>query len=396
MKKYMILIIALFAINAYSMEWEFDDAYKNERLYIHALTNYELNPKWHLDWEKNFIHRNGMKLSFGSVTTEELMCNVQLVINEELGNGWRFREYFHWYASRHRNTEEKSNFMGFEKEIWNGFSSFLLFHTAYHKEEMDMKWGVGYANPNREKYVRFAIAWNDFVYDSKNDKGGKTLQNAPVFQWNARVGKGNWWIFSQGKYTDGFKRNYADPELSSVSFHQQKINDAAIKFYYELSPTSLIEISTFYYYFYERKRYRTPEYDYSYRNNIYQHTLRYLFDLNSRINLRSSVHYVWQNSDANGFRNYTYERRELFFPAIFVEFRLAQEILELGYFGSSYKWDHDEGINADDFSEDGYIDKLKLGWTHEFNDHAKLQVSISHVVSISGFGGGNLQYIMFF
>ena len=47
-------------------------------------------------------------------------------------------------------------------------------------------------------------------------------------------------------------------------------------------------------------------------------------------------------------------------------------------------------------SLDEYRDKLILGWRHHFSADAQILISVSHEVSVMGFGGGNLQFQMFF
>ena len=43
-----------------------------------------------------------------------------------------------------------------------------------------------------------------------------------------------------------------------------------------------------------------------------------------------------------------------------------------------------------------YRDKLIVGWRYNFSPDARILLSVSHEVSARGFGGGNVQFQMFF
>ena len=66
-------------------------------------------------------------------------------------------------------------------------------------------------------------------------------------------------------------------------------------------------------------------------------------------------------------------------------------IIEVGYMGSLQRWDY-QGTNFEPPQWENYIDKVKLGYTFQFKDKAFLQFSVSHVTTIWGFGGGNVQF----
>ena len=63
---------------------------------------------------------------------------------------------------------------------------------------------------------------------------------------------------------------------------------------------------------------------------------------------------------------------------------------------SIYDYEYQDFGYKSDYSDKRYTDKLKLGWIYSFPNNAQINISLSHQVSIGGFGGANLQYIMFF
>ena len=401
MKKNLISIIVIFFfsnvnIHANPFAWNFERHYKDKLLYIHSLLNYELNPLWHFNWEENLIRKSGIIVSFGSVEIDDLLCNTQVVINQNLGSGWWFRAKSNWYASQHKNTEEKSNFLGFEKNVFKNYSLFFLLAPAFNKEEFDIKMGISITNSNLKKYFRVALCLDDFVYDQKNDKGGKTSREPVGIEWLLRYGKNKLWFFSEGKYSKGFKRNYRDIKRSpEVNFHQQQINNLNMKLHYHVPQKMLLQFSFSHYHFSETKKFYDSALDYSYLNEINDCAFKSIFRITNKNRIRLESHYIIQNSNCCGFKNFKYKRRELL-PAFFYEYILKKNTWEVGLMGAMYNWDYDAKNSLENYDQNDFVDKVKLGWTYNFNQKANLQISISHVISINGFGGGNVQYLMFF
>lgn len=394
----LLLIILLFksAIFAADFKWTFERGYKNDMLHLHSFVNYEFNPLWHYTWEKNLLKGNGFKFCIGSVTTNDLIGDGQLVINQDLGAGWRFLGYGDWYASRHQNTEEKSIFLGFEKRVIRNIHLFILFNPSSDKEFTDVNMGFSLIGSNRENYLRAALSLEDFVYDEKNDLGGQSNQYPVGVQWLIRYEIKKWCFYGEGKYSSGFERRYPDMELSpDMNFHQQQIDKFNTKLYYHITGASLLELSLYHYHFKEGKLYYESEFDYSYINYINNLTVKYVVPFKEKGRIHLQLHYLIKNANSDGYKGHDYRRKE-FLPAIFYEYILPKNIFEFGYMSSIYDWNYDSITNVNDYLDEGYIEKVKFGWTYHFNENTKLQLSISHVVSITNFGGANLQYMMLF
>ncbi|MBF0226569.1 MAG: hypothetical protein HQK76_14030 [Desulfobacterales bacterium] len=377
-----------------SFAFNFDSEYKNEKLYLHEIVNYSLNPHWDNEWEKNYFKQNGIKLSFGSIASDKLLCIGDIVINQELDKNLTFRYFFKWRASKYRNTEEKNSYFGLEKALYNNISVFFMLNPAYNKDELDGLLGISIMDYSFEQYIRVSLCYDDFIYDKKNSMGGKT-EKAPIgVKWDIRIGSDTLWLFSEGKYSSGFKRKYPIIELSPiVTSHEQQINDVILKLYLKINSNSLSEINYYHYHFYEVKKHYKNLDNYSYLNEINNISLKYMLSLTYDDRIRTEINYLFQNSKAFGCRDYKYHRHD-FMPAIFYEHDFENTSFEIGYMSSTFNWDNNELNNA--YTNSGYIDKIKMGWTYFFGNKAKLQLSVSHVLSVSGFGGGNLQYILIF
>jgi hypothetical protein len=117
------------------------------------------------------------------------------------------------------------------------------------------------------------------------------------------------------------------------------------------------------------------------------------FQQNHRIRLMGQV--IGQDALNYGYQAHLFDRNDLLCGG-FYEYILGSHSIELGYMFTIYDYEYqDYGYRAD-FNEKGYTDKLKLGWLYSFPNNAIINISLSHQVSIGGFGGANLQYIMFF
>lgn len=399
MKRLLILFATLFWFSSSpggEPGREYEEPYRDRLLYVHAFLNYELNAFWLYEWEQRFFSSNGFRLTVGSVTTTDLLGDGQLALNPDLGGGWRFRGVGTWLATRHLNVEEKSTFMGLERHIFREFSIFLLTDPAYDKENTDASLGVLAADKSREKYLSVALVWDDFVYGEKNSRGGVSIRDPLAFQWFLRYGKDKWWVYSEGKLSTGFERSFPDQELSPrEQYHRQRIQHLAAKAYYRPAPSTILAGSFYYYRFDEAKNFYRAEYNYRYHNALYGGSLECIFPAGTRARFRALSHYVRQEAGSSGFNSHDFRRGDLL-AGVFYERLFARHSLDLGYMAAFFDWNYNGFAGQGDDRQSGYVDKLKLGWSYAFAKSARIHISISHQVNVGGFGGANLQYLMFF
>lgn len=396
-RKTILLIVIFFIFNSIlAFEWTYDQGNVDERLYLHVATNYAFDQDWSRAWEKNYLKASGIRMNYGSVTTSELLSDFQILINEQIAKGWKFHSHFIQYDSRHRNDKVESNFIGLEKSIFSNISLFALFSPYFDKEKIDSKVGLTISSSNQKKYLRLSYVFDDFVYEQKNSLSGKTIQKPGRLDWKLRTGGKNWTIYSDGQYSRAFKREFQDRERSpEINWHSQSIDDITTKLYYRPTENIFLEFRNWYYQFYEAKNFWNPLYNFSYQNTIYQNSVYGTFQINKKFDIRYEFHHIYQNSEADGYQEYDFKRREIFFPDIFIDYKTGHEIFTLGYFGTSYTWQKENHL-SDDSEQKGYEDKLIAGWQHSFSSKTKLKLSISHSTTYHGFGGGNIQYMMYF
>jgi hypothetical protein len=392
------LAVLLVSVPTYAQafDWEFDDFYTSNLLYLHPVVNYELHPLWYRDWEDNLYSSNSVRFSFGSVTLTELFSDSRIVINEHLIHGLWFRLDDTWYASHHVDREERTRRVGLEQYLWEGFSTFCYGDLAFNKEEADILFGISVTDSTRRLFARVAFLDEDQFYDEKNDMAGKTQRRPLGLTWalNHRIGLLR--VFSEGRCSSGFHRTFADSALSlGLSSHSLKDNRALIKLYYCPNEASLWEFAVARSFFSESKEYHDSAFDYDYTNRVTSYNLRCLFRIREQKRLRIGSYYIKQIAEASKYEEYSYRRNEVL-PYLFLEIERPFGTVELCYLGSYSTCTYHAAEDADDYDTDSYVDKIKLGYSYGFSEKAKIQLSVSHVLAIEEFGGGNAQFLLFF
>ena len=392
---FLIFFLAL-KITAAPDEWLFERSYKDSRLFLHAFINYSFDLDEDYEWEKYRLSRNGTRFAAGSVSTNDLLINGQLMVNQDLGNGWYFLNRLHYHATRHYHTEEKTVLLGLEKTIYKHYSTFILIQPSFDKEYTDIRFGVSSTDQNREKYMRIALVLDDPLYDHKTKLGSETTQYPVGIHWLFRVEKNNWCIFSEGKWTTGHKRRYIKPELSPViRFHQQQINHMTIKLYYRFQNGSLLQFSAEHYDFLESHRYYQAENNYRFSDQLTHGAVKYLMRIHPNSHLILQAHGVWMNAESCGYRAHDFSRLDMM-PAAFYKFFTGKNTLIFGYFHSQFEWEYLSRAGIRNYNKQGLTEKLLIGWSWQFNKQANIQISLSHETELNNFGGGSIRYRIFF
>ena len=110
-----LILYILFPLLGKADEWDFDDAYREELLYMHAFVNYDFDPDWQQRWEKKLMKDKGLRISYGSVTSNKLFQHEDVIINQNLGDGWWFRGNFKRYFGRYKDISEDVHFIEFQR-----------------------------------------------------------------------------------------------------------------------------------------------------------------------------------------------------------------------------------------------------------------------------------------
>lgn len=399
--KQQLLAILLLAAGANAQtrdaDWEFEDPYKDQMLYLHALVNYSYDLQWQYDWERRQFVNNAIRINTGSVTSKELLTDIDLNINQPLNDKWRFQGSFRRNGLRQRPEREDRLLVGFERSLFESSAVYVTVNPEFNKEFIDVAVGYTFYRDDRQQYIRVGTLIEDVNYETKNDLGGKTDQQPIALQWALRLGLANdWYIYSDGEVGSGFERSFPDATASpDVSHHDRRSNSAQLRVSRASDDGTVWSAWVEWYDFNEVKWFRQPGLDYDYENTQLDFAVEHVRMLGARHRLRLLMHYVDQKADSHGFNEHDYDRADVVGGA-FYEYLWPNSGATFAYaFGQP-----DIVFQAPDAAEsyklDDYRDKLSIGWRYNFSKDAQIHVSISHEVSVNGFGGGAVRFQMFF
>jgi hypothetical protein len=374
----------------------YEEPYHDHILYLHPLLNYAPPIDWQYDWDQNLYKCNGFYISTGSVTTDDLLIDGRLVINQALGKGWWFRGSGMWYESRHLYHFGNSIFMGMDKQIFRQAHLFLQVNPTFDKEYTDVITGVAIYNKNNEHYLRLGLLLEDFIYDEKNDANGKSDQTPLALRWYLRYTWRDFTFYSDGKYSRGFKRYFPDRRKSpQITSHAQHIDHSVSKIYYRWQTRNLFEISYSTYFFDEQQTYIDSVENYEYGNDLNDWGCEaYIAFINDNF-IRFIGHYLAQKARAWEYHAHCFSRND-YLLGMFYERYIKDSRIDFGYMISFFDFTYRALAGQSSYTREGYVDKLKLGWTYQFPQNSRIHLSLSHELSSGEFGGANLQYLMFF
>ena len=399
--KQQLLAFLLLATSANAQmrdaNWEFEDPYKDQMLYLHALVNYSYDLQWQYDWERRQLVSNAIRVNTGSVTSKELLTDIDLNINQALNDKWRFQGSFRRNGLRQRPEREDRLLVGFERSLFENSAVYVTVNPEFNKEFIDAAVGYTFYRDDRQQYIRVGTLIEDINYETKNDFGGKTEQHPIALQWALRLGLANdWFIYSDGEVGSGFERSFPDATASpDVSHHDRQSNSAQLRVSRASDDGSAWSAWVEWYDFNEVKWFRQPGLDYDYENTQLDFAVEHIRMLGARHRLRLLMHYVDQKAKSRGFNEHDYDRADVL-GGIFYEYLWPNSGATFAYAFGQPDIDFQAPDVAESYMLDEYRDKICIGWRYSFSEDAQVHVSVSHEVSVNGFGGGAVRFQMFF
>ena len=379
--------------------WPFDRFYDSDVVYLHPLVSFALSPFWERDWERSQLSHSGIRLSAGSVTTHDLLTESFVNVNQPLGDTrYRFLYFLDWFGGQHLDVGGVQQFMGFEASVVGPLGVLALAQPEPNKEHADMAFGVVLAGEDRESYLRASVRFDDFLYDDKNDRGGESIQESVSLQWTGRYAKGRWEGFTSGRLSSPSERVFPDTLLSpDITGETRVLDRVRFRGRYLTSDESFVELGFWHYGFEDGQMWRNEDASYDYRNRLWVLSAHYAITFGDGAwRAWPGVRVLFQEAAAEGFRTYDFSRTD-WMPSAFVEYFLSpSHSFEVGYMASASDRTLEELDPEASFAKTSHADKVKGGWTYHFSPLARIQLSLSHRVSVDKFGGGNVQFVMFF
>jgi hypothetical protein len=119
--------------------------------------------------------------------------------------------------------------------------------------------------------------------------------------------------------------------------------------------------------------------------------MRSVVALGPRWTGRFELHLVDRNKTADRTVHERYERREVM-PAGFAVWQASErQAIEVAYMLSSYEWTEQYTPGAPADTREGTTEKVSIAWIFTPSPAFSLKLFVSHQLSITEFGGGNVQ-----
>ena len=377
--------------------WAFEESYQNDLLYVHALANYSWDLEAQLAWELNQFTDNALRINTGSVSSDRQFTDIDLSLNQQLNDKWRFSGRFERDGQRRRTVTTEQLLLGFERSLLDNSAVFVTVNPEYNKSFMDVAIGYALYRDQREQYLRVSMLLEDINFDGKNDVGGVEQQQAVSLEWVARLRlPGDWVVYSAGRVGQGFERRFDDavasPELASQA---QRNNRAELRFSRQGEDGALWSFWSEWVDFEDERAFRTPGFDYRYANREFTLSAEHVRLLADRHRLRLVAHYVDREAESVGFNGHQFVRNDVIGGAFYEYLRINSGI-SVGYALGVPDFEY-AAVDPDASYADGHFsDKLIVGFRYSFSERAEVRASISHEFSKRGFGGGAVQFQMFF
>ena len=298
---------------------------------------------------------------------------------------------------RQRAGSDEQLLLGLERSVFDSSAIYLMVNPQYQKESMDLALGYTIYKDDREQYVRAGLFLEDFTYATKNRVGATSEQEQIALQWQVRLELGNeWYLYTDGEVGNGFDRAFDNPTKSpEIAGHQRRENAAEISISrFEkngLGWSFWVE----WYDFMEATQFRQPGSDYDFNNTQFNVSAEHTRVVGDRHRWRFLVHYVEQRAESIGAGAHIYDRTDLLGGASY-EYLWQNSGAALAYaFGQpDVSYMPANSVNGFEFND--YTDKLIASWRYRFSNDAQVRLTLSHEVSNQGFGGGSVQFQMFF
>jgi hypothetical protein len=377
--------------------WDLLDGYDFNLLYVHSLVNYAYDLEWQANWERRRFAGNALRVNTGSVSSDQLLTDIDLNLNVALNDKWRFVGQFTRNGFRRRQVREDQLLLGLERSLGESSAIFVTVNPEFGKDTIDVEAGYAWYAGDREEYARIGVRAEDMNWTTKNVVGSEQIEDPIKLVWAVRVelGEKNW-LYTEGKFGTGYERIFVEPELSPDLAAEDRLeNTAEVRFGHRGKEGALWSVFVDYFEFEESRVFRTPGLDYDFRNRQVNGGIEHIRLLGERHRLRLLAQLVDVQGSSRGFLEHDYERQEVVAGA-FYEYLWPSSGVTVAYAAGSPDFSF-EALDPDEsFSGGDYTDKLILGWRYTFSENAEIRVSIAHEISEQGFGGGAVQYQMFF
>ncbi len=398
MKRLSLIVILFLSMYKTFLFAEIEKFYfDQERLFLHERINYSFDHNEDMQWQKHRIKSNGIRLTYGSVGTIDLMEHKEILFNHELSDNFSFRYEYSNYKGRIFTTDQEFNALMLLYKIYESLETGFIVNPVVTKEDMDLGLNMLFYNEAKDNYLNLYIIAEDLLFNPRNREEGHQ-KNFPLnFRWNLLKNYYNFTVYLEGTTGNGFKRIFNNPLSYDGKIQQSKrLSHFNNNIIYTLNPFINLHLSNRYYFYSDKTDNYFIEDCYSLKQKTFENSIKTECILSDKISIISGVNLVNLYLKYDNIYNYNIKRTDLM-PEIRFNYHTNYIDYSLSYFSSIYNINGEDNFyKFSQVSNKGYEDKVELSTEIFFNELSKLRISLSHVASVNGFGGGNIRYIMNF
>ncbi len=365
------------------------------RLFLHERVNYEFSAAGDLLWNRSRYSKNGMRLSYGSIGKSILLRNEELIIDQNLSERIKFRGIYKNYEGRIYPEKRLSVNLGLSLRVREGLYAGGIFKPHFEKDNMDAGLKILWLGESKEEYIGITLTGGDMFYDKRNTVKGEQIQDPLKVGWNIRKSAGPLNLSSWGSAGRGHVRIFSDHLLSNGTVrHEYNSNKAVFLADIKLFGRNLAVVHGLFYRFTEKEFFAEQEKDHAYSYNIDEFGIRNIFSINENWSFTTGTRYIRLRTERKLFSPFSYRRNELM-PEIRLNYISGRVEYSAAYFSSFIDLkEKNAAYNTKEVNP--YEDKAEISAEIFFGKTGSLTLSLSHVTTIDGFGGGNVRYIMYF
>ncbi|MBU4485549.1 MAG: hypothetical protein KKD38_01345 [Candidatus Delongbacteria bacterium] len=339
MLKNFLLLLIIFSDMIFS--YPFTIPYFNEEFFLYPFLNYDQSFEWKRVREGKLYNGSSAQLSYGSLTTYDLMNNGEVVVNQEIGENFSFQSV----------------------------------------------------------YAYFGVNFNDILFDLKNLGEGKNNTMPLTLSSDIRFSFSRLYFFISGNYSTGIDRTWNPNFYTDILAHKNHIRNLYARIEYDLTDYLKIYSENYWDDFYDEKEYKDTLLsiaEYKFTVVLSENKLGGVWSLNNSNILDLGLGIANTAHDFDVIKG-TAKSYDVDYSAILLwllyNYKIGNKYTIQGGYMASYTTGKEENPYNKSYPDN---ELLKLGFEYRFSPNASLYISGGQLTNTGKFGGGNARFNLFF
>lgn len=392
----IILILVFVSSYLYAVDQRFRFRAAEERLFLHERLNYNHSFDSDFIWYENRLSNNALRLTYGSVGTLDLMENMELLINHQISDRLIFRLDYYDYKGRIFGQEIEDKTLNLLYNLSNNFKIGVLANPKVRKEYMDLGFTLNIFPRNDLDYFKIDLIAEDLLYNPRNREEGEQYKQPYKIKWNFFKDFNKLKFYTEGRVGTGFRRRYNDLNASDGKLnHSGNTNSFKFSTRYKINDKNLMYLQNFCYFYRENEKNIYNSNSFEYKHKIIENSIEYQYFINENLRIISGMKHIFLDVELQHFNAYNITRFDLM-PELRLKYLLNNFEYSLSYFSTLFYLDGENRNHNFKKQKAIYEDKVEIAADILLSDKSRFKISLSHVASVNGFGGGNIQYYLYF